>query len=150
MAEDPKATGGADKGQNLQGQGAQPPNPQDVKPQTITMTQEELDKRLQVEADKRVSEAIKTAQTKWERDYDKRVKAEREEADRLARMSEEERQKAQDKKREEDLARRERTLQRKELQLEAVAILDKRKLPVSFAAITPVIVTGKQIGRAHV
>lgn len=103
------------------------------KPEQIVLTTEELEKKLQSEADKRVTEALKTAQTKWQQDYDKKLESERREAEKLAKLSEEERSRVLDEKRTRELEERERTIYKKELELAAVKILDGKKLPVQFA-----------------
>jgi hypothetical protein len=135
------ATGGANNGaagqnqqaqqsqQNQQGQGAS----NNQQPKVLTLTEEELEKRLQSETDKRVTEAIKTSRTKWEQEYDQRIKKERDEATRLAKMNEDERQKELDKKREADLTARERALNLKEMENQAMLILGQKNLPVEFA-----------------
>lgn len=99
----------------------------------IVLTTEELEKKLQSEADKRVTEALKTAQTKWEQDYNKKIETERKEAEKLAKLSEEERSRVLEEKRSRELEERERTIYKKELELAAVKILDGKKLPVQFA-----------------
>lgn len=128
MADEPKATDGAVVPQNPQG-------PENGKPQpkVLTLTEEELEKKLQSETDKRVTEALKTSRSKWEQEYDQKVKKASEEATRLAKMNEEERQREMDKKREADLAARERALNMKEMENEAMRILGQKSLPVEFA-----------------
>lgn len=103
------------------------------KSEQIVLSAEELEKKLQSEADKRVTEALKTAQTKWQQDYDKKLEAERKEAEKLAKLSEEERSRVLDEKRTKELEERERTIYKKELELAAIKILDGKKLPVQFA-----------------
>lgn len=99
----------------------------------VTMTKEEYERTLQSETDKRVTEALKTAKKKWEKDYSERIEQEREEAARISQLSERERQELLLKKREEALANKERELSRQRLQLETIKILEERKLPVRFA-----------------
>jgi len=101
----------------------------------ITLTKDELDKKLQAEADKRVTSALKTAQVKWEEDYEKRLKVEKEEAEKLAKLSEEEKRKVLDERRTKELEDRERKIFRKELEIAAIKILDGKKLPVKFASL---------------
>lgn len=129
MADDKKATDGAEntKDQNQQGQ-----DKQDKK--VLTLTEDEFNQRLQSETDKRVTEALKTSKQKWEKEVSEKIQKEREEAERLATMNEEERQKAIAAKREDELNKRESELRRKEMQLEAVKILDEKGLPVKFAS----------------
>lgn len=132
MADDSKATDGADKAnQNQQGQD-QKPQPK-TEPKVLTLTEEELEKRLQAEADRRVAAALKTQAEKIGKQVEERVAKEREDAARLAQMSEEEKRAELERKREQQLSERERNLHRKEMTLEAVKILDEKGLPVSFA-----------------
>ncbi len=101
--------------------------------QEVLLTQEEFDKKLQSESDRRVQEALKTAQTKWEKDLEGKLQEVRTEAERLATLTAEEKKAEEDKLRAEELARKDKELTYRELQLEAVAELNKRKLPVGFA-----------------
>ena len=103
--------------------------------EVLTMSKAELDRLLQVETDKRVTSALKTNQAKWQAESEKRIKEERQEAEKLARMSEEDRRKAEDAKREQNIAERERAVNRKELELAATKILDEKKLPIRFATL---------------
>jgi len=132
MADDKKATDGAEntKSQNQQGQDEQDKSKEK---KILTLTEEEFNQKLQSEADKRVSEALKTSKQKWEKEVSEKIQKEREEAERLATMNEEERQKAIAAKREAELNERETSLKRKEMELEAVKILDEKGLPVKFA-----------------
>jgi serine phosphatase RsbU (regulator of sigma subunit) len=130
MAEETKTndTQGAEK--NLEAQKNQQKQEVDEK---IVLTKEELDKKLQAEADKRVTSALKTAQAKWEEDYEIRLQKEKAEAEKLAKLSDEEKRKVLDEKRERELAEREKSIYKKELEIAAIKILDGKKLPVKFA-----------------
>lgn len=103
------------------------------KVEKVTLTQTELNAKLQAEADKRVTEALKTAKTNWQKEYEQKIQQERKEAERLAKLSEEERQKELDEKYKNELSKREKDIFKKEMKLEAVNILSNKKLPVSFA-----------------
>jgi hypothetical protein len=92
---------------------------------------DEYEKNLQAEADRRVNQAKR----KWEKEYQEKIKFERKEAERLARLSDEERQKENEKKYKEELSIREKELFKKEMKLEAINILAERKLPVTFSDI---------------
>lgn len=98
----------------------------------LTLTQEELEKKLQSEADRRVTEALKTAKSKWQEEYDAKLEKERKEAERLATLSAEEKEQEILKQKEEEIAQREQALRRKELQLDAIQILEEEKLPIKF------------------
>jgi len=101
--------------------------------QEVLLTQEEFDKKLQSETDKRVQEALKTAQAKWEKDVEVKLEQARTEAERLAKLSADEKKAEEDKQRAKELADKDRELTMRELQLGAIDELNKRKLPVSFA-----------------
>jgi hypothetical protein len=118
----------------IAGAGQPNPTPQGAdEKKVLTITEDELEKKLQSEADKRVASALKTAQEKWRKESEETIKNERADAERLAKMSEEEKARVQAQKREDQLTQRERELHRKELQLEAVKILNEKGLPVTFA-----------------
>ncbi len=120
-----------DKAPNQQGQQNQDSNNKGK--EVVQYSKEELDKLIQSEGDRRVSEALKTAKKKWETDYSARIEREREEAARISQMSEKERQEHLLKEREKELARKEQELTRKQLQLETIKILEERKLPTRFS-----------------
>jgi hypothetical protein len=103
--------------------------------EVLTFTQEELDKKLQSEADKRVQEALNTAKSKWEKEWTGKLEKAKTEAERLAKLSADEKKAEEDRLRAEELAKKDRELTVRELQLEAVDELNKRKLPVGFAKI---------------
>lgn len=91
---------------------------------------EAMSKNEDVEA--RIAKAVEEAKEKWKQDYEKKVAAKKKEAERLAKLSEDERQKAELESTRKALEDREAELSRKELRLEMVKVLADRKLPVSF------------------
>lgn len=99
----------------------------------VSMTQEEFDKKLQSETDKRVTQALKTAQEKWEADFTAKLEAEKKEAERLAKLSADEKQKELLEKTRKDIESREKALRQKELKLDTIDLLSEKKLPVKFA-----------------
>lgn len=119
---------GEDKGNDGDNQNKEPNNDPNK-----TYTQEELDKLIQSEADKRVSSALETARTKWEKEYQEKLEREKKEAERLANLSAEEKEKELLEKTKRDIEERERTIKLKELKLDAIDILVEKKLPVKFA-----------------
>ncbi len=121
-----EATAGAEGKQEEQKQA------EDVK---ITLTKSELEAKLKSESDKRVTQALETSKAKWETEHKEALKREREEAERLALMSVEERTKELEKQRIKELEDRESKLSRREIQLKAIKKLDTESLPVSFAEI---------------
>ncbi|TES48074.1 DUF4355 domain-containing protein [Shouchella lehensis] len=117
------------------GAGDPPPAdpPKDPEPFQAPKTQEELDKLLQSNADKRVTEALATAKQKAEQEKENAIKAAKAEAEKLAGLSAAEKQKLQDEQYKADLEAREKALSQRELKIEAINILSEKKLPVSFA-----------------
>ncbi len=113
-------------------QGHDPSNGQDNTAETISLSKEEFDKKLQSEADKRVTDALKTAKAKWEKEYNEKLEREKQEAAKMSQLSEKEKQEMLLKKREEEIAKKERTLHIQSLKLESIKILEEKKLPTSF------------------
>ena len=103
------------------------------KQETKTYTQEELDELLQSETDKRVTQALKTAKAKWEKEYKEQLEKEKKEAERLSKLSAEEREKELLKQKEQELAEKERAIRMKELHLDTIEVLAEEGLPVGFA-----------------
>ena len=103
------------------------------KEETKTYTQEELDKLLQSETDRRVTEALKTSRAKWEKEYKEKLEKEKKEAERLSKLSADEREKELLKQKEEELAEKEKAIRLKELHLDTIEILSEENLPVGFA-----------------
>lgn len=124
-------TQGTDHGN---GQGQNNPNPDGDK-DTIELpkSEEELKKLLQSESDKRVTDALKTAQAKWEADYKQKLESEKAEAEKLAKMTAAEKEQALLDKQKKEIEDRERAIQQKELKLETINILNEKKLPITFA-----------------
>lgn len=56
--------------------------------QPLTLDEVLKDKAIQSEFDKRVAKAISTSKAKWQAEYDAKIEAEKNEAERLAKMSE--------------------------------------------------------------
>jgi transketolase len=98
-----------------------------------TYTQEEVDKLLQSEADRRVTEALKTARAKWEKEFREKLEKEKKEAERLSKLSAEEREKELLKQKEQELAEKEKAIRMKELHLDTIEVLAQEGLPVGFA-----------------
>ena len=93
------------------------------------------EKEFQSEVDKRVTEALKTAQEKWQTDYDKKIQNERDEAARLAKMSTEERAKAEFDKQKEAFDKERESYNRERLEFECTKQLAAESLPVEFASM---------------
>lgn len=98
-----------------------------------TYTQDEVNKLLQSEADRRVTEALKTARAKWEKEFREKLEKEKKEAERLSKLSAEEREKELLKQKEQELAQKEKAIRMKELHLDTIEVLAEEGLPVGFA-----------------
>ncbi|MEZ2715419.1 DUF4355 domain-containing protein [Niallia circulans] len=132
-AGDVGGTQGTDTGTG-QGQGQNNPNPDGDKGAIeLPKSEEELKKLLQSESDKRVTDALKTAQAKWEADYKQKLESEKAEAEKLAKMTAAEKEQALLDKQKKEIEDRERAIQQKELKLETINILNEKKLPITFA-----------------
>ena len=80
----------------------------------------------------RIDAAVTAAQKKWEKSYQKKAAAAKKEADRLSKLSEDERAKEELEASRKELETKEQELTRKELKLEMVKVLAKRNIPVQF------------------
>lgn len=98
-----------------------------------TYTQEELDKLLQTEADKRVSQALSTARSKFEDELKEKIAKEKSEAEKLSRMNEEERFKIELQKQQQAFEEEKKQFQRERMELETTKELAKLNLPTQFA-----------------
>lgn len=99
-----------------------------------TYTQEELDKLLQAEADKRVTEALKTAKGKWDKEKTAEIDAAVEKAIARARMTEEERLKAEQREALDKFNAEKAKFERDKLELAAQEALALKGLPMDFAS----------------
>lgn len=100
-----------------------------------TYTQAELDKMLQSETDKRVTEALKTAQEKWSKEYAEKLENEKKEAERLAKLSAEEREKAKFDKERKAFEDERAQFERDRLEMQVAKELSNEGLDTAFASI---------------
>lgn len=100
----------------------------------VTYTQEEFDRQLQSESDKRVTEALKTAKAKWESDYKDKLKKEKDEAARLAKMSAEDRAKEEFEKQKQDFEEERKQFERDRLELQVKKNLNEQGLNEGFSS----------------
>lgn len=108
-----------------------PEEPEETNEETkdvLTMTQEELDKLLQQEGDKRVSSARK----KFEQDFKSKLEKEKEEAERLAKLTAEERKQEELKLALQEAEELKSTLRRERLERDAIDILVQENIPTDF------------------
>lgn len=96
--------------------------------ETKTYSQEEVDKLLQAESDRRVTKALK----KKEQEFQAKLQEETSEAEKLASMSAEERAMAEFKKEKEAWEEEKKKFERERMQLEATKLLSSEGLPVTF------------------
>lgn len=99
----------------------------------ITLTQQELDAKLQSESDKRVAQALKTAQEKWQKEYESKLELEKSEAEKLAKMSEADRLKAEFDKEKQVFEEQRKQFQKQQLESQTVKELATIGLPVEFS-----------------
>lgn len=106
---------------------------EDVKDSTKTYTQEEVDKMVQQEADRRATKAVQTnterLREQWEKEYQQKLEEEKE----LAKLSEKERLARGLEDKEKEIKKRERELSKKQLYFEAKQDLLDKGLPADFA-----------------
>ena len=101
----------------------------------IKMTKEEYEKALNSEADKRVSQALKTSQAKWETEFKEKLEIERAEAEKLAKLSESDKQKVIFERQQNELEESKRSFQNERVKFEAVKIMTDKQVPISFIDI---------------
>lgn len=93
------------------------------------------EKEFQSEFDRRVTRALETARGKWARETERRVEQARAEAERLARMTGEERMAHDFAQREAQLHAREQEIERRELQADAARMIRERGLPAELIGV---------------
>lgn len=84
------------------------------------------------EMQKRIDDALAKGKAKWEKEYQKKAEKAKKEQDRLSKLSEDERAKAELENNRKELEAREAELKKKELKLEMVKVLTERNIPVQF------------------
>ena len=87
----------------------------------------------QAKIDAAVAARLADEKAKWEKAYQKKAAADKKEAERLAKLSEDERRAAELEARNKELEAKDQEIRRKELKLETVKVLADRSLPVAFA-----------------
>ena len=86
----------------------------------------------QTKIDAAVAAHLAEAKAKWDKEYQKKAAAEKKEAERLAKLSDDERRAAELDNSRKELEAKEAELKKKELKLEMVKVLADRKIPVQF------------------
>lgn len=86
----------------------------------------------QDDVNKIVTDRLARERAKWEKEYNQKLESEKKEAERLAKMTAAEKEKAIFEKQKGDLAKKEKEIALKEMKFEAVKILSDKGLPVDF------------------
>ena len=98
----------------------------------ITAEPEAKESLNEIDVDAKINAAISKITAKLEADYKRREAAAKKEAERLGKLSDDERQKAELENARKELAEKEAALKRKEIELETTKVLEQRGLPVGF------------------
>lgn len=106
----------------------------DKNAETLTMTQAELDKLLQQTGDKRVQQALQTHTEKLKAELKAEMEAEKNEAEKMAKLTTEERAKAEIEKEREALRKEREALNKEKLLTETAKQLGEQEIPVEFAS----------------
>lgn len=93
-----------------------------------TFTRSDVDR----EVSKAVEKAIQNQRAKWEQEFEEKLEKEKREAERLAKLTQKEREEAELEKRKKELEKREQELKRLQLETDAVANLRDKQLPDAF------------------
>lgn len=93
------------------------------------------DKKYQSEFDKRVAKALETAKSKWETDYQAKIQEAKTEAEKLAKMNADQKAEKEEKKKLDDLAKREKDITTRELRATAYETLAEKNLPKELVDI---------------
>lgn len=99
----------------------------------LQLTPEELQARIDSEADKRTSKALETAKAKWEADQAKALENAKAEGQRLAKLSSDEKQKEEVDQRIANIEKREKELNLRELKSATVSMLNDNGLSTDLA-----------------
>ena len=106
-------------------------NASDNKPKADPADDKQDDAQAKIDA--AVAARLADEKAKWEKAYQKKAAADKKEAERLAKLSEDERRAAELEARNKELEEKDQEIRRKELKLETVKVLADRSLPVAFA-----------------
>lgn len=110
------------------------PDPEDPKEdEPVTLTQKELQSKLDSEADKRAAKAVETAKAKWEADKKQALEDAKNEGAKLAKMSAAEKADAEMQARVKEIEKREAALKQSELKAATKALLQDNGLPADMS-----------------
>lgn len=130
---------------------AEEPTPpgDDVPPvEDITLSADDLAKKVEAESDRKLASALAKKQVEWDAQLDEKLKAERKSAEEYAKLTAKEKDDADYKKRVSDLEKRENELNSRQLLTQVEADLKDNGLPVSFAATLTTVGDNEQIKKA--
>ncbi|NYE07289.1 hypothetical protein F4694_004074 [Bacillus niacini] len=99
----------------------------------VTVSREELQKMIDSSADKRVTQALRTAREKWEAEVTEKIQKERTEAEKLAKMTEAERLQLEFDKQKQAFEDERKSFLREKLELQTVKTLQSEELPAEFS-----------------
>ena len=111
----------------------QPDNGTEPKAETVTLTPEELAKKIESEADRKLNSALKKKQDEWQKQLDEAIKKAKEEGKTYAEMTEEQRINAEFERERKEFEEQRALFEKEKLTLDIQADLQKRELPLEFA-----------------
>ena len=110
----------------------QQPSTAETTPSNEQQEKTYTEQEFQSEIDRRVTQALKTSQEKWEKEYQQKLEAEKQEAERLAKLSAAEREKAVFEKQKEEFEKQKREFERERLTNQTLKTLAAEDLPSEF------------------
>lgn len=116
-------------------------NPQDqdtgdsgeVEVEEVTLSAEELQKKIESESDRKLAKVLEKKQKEWQEKQEQAIQEALERHERLSKLSEKERKEQELSEKEKELQKRIAEIERKELKADAVADLSEKGLPAEFA-----------------
>lgn len=117
-----------------------PPEGDETPPEDITLSQADLDKKIEAEADRKLAKALEKKQAEWDAKLEEKLKTERKTAAEYAKMTAKEKEDAEYASRLSELEKREAELNNRQLLSQVEADLKENGLPVSFA--TSIVAVG--------
>lgn len=120
---------GGDPGAGDGGQG----DGKDTSPEGVTLTQEELDKKIEAEADRKLASALEKKQAEWDANLEEKLSEAKKDAEAYAKMTAQEKENAEYKKRLEKLDAREKEINNRQLVSEIELDLKDKDLPQSVS-----------------
>ncbi|MGM0853082.1 MAG: DUF4355 domain-containing protein [Bacillota bacterium] len=121
--------GGDGEGQRVEGELAG----QGEGSKKLELSAEELQKKIEAESDRKLAKALEKKQKEWDTQLDQRIADAKKDAEQYAKMTQKEREDAEFKMRLEELDKRERELNTKQLRSEVETDLKDEGLPAAFS-----------------